>query len=78
VVNGVASSPTSTAASPASEARSGIASGGRQVTLIDLLDRLLAGGVVIEGHITLSVADIDLVELDLGVILAATDKVAGQ
>jgi Gas vesicle protein len=49
--------------------------GGRQVTLIDLLDRLLAGGVVIEGHITLSVADIDLVELDLGIILAATDKV---
>ena len=52
--------------------------GGRQVTLIDLLDRLLAGGVVIEGHITLSVADIDLVELHLGVILAATDKVMGR
>lgn len=51
---------------------------GPQVTLIDLLDRLLAGGVVIEGHITLSVADIDLVELHLGVILAATDKVMGR
>jgi hypothetical protein len=48
------------------------------VTLIDLLDRLLAGGVVIEGHITLSVADIDLVELHLGVILAATDKAMGR
>jgi hypothetical protein len=50
----------------------------RQVTLIDLLDRLLAGGVVISGHITLTVADIDLVELDLAIILAATDKMAGR
>ncbi len=44
-----------------------------QVTLLDLLDRLLAGGVVVHGHITLTVADIDLVELDLAVLLAASD-----
>jgi Gas vesicle protein len=50
----------------------------RQVTLLDLLDRLLAGGVVIHGHITLAAADIDLVELDLGVLVAAVDKAAGR
>ena len=47
------------------------------VTLVDLLDRLLAGGVVVHGHITLAVADIDLIDLDLGILLASHDKVAG-
>ncbi len=46
----------------------------RHVTLLDLLDRLLGGGVVIQGEITLAAADIDLVELDLGVLVAAIDK----
>jgi hypothetical protein len=45
------------------------------VSLVDLLDRLLAGGVVIHGHITLAAADIDLVDLDLGILLASHDKV---
>jgi hypothetical protein len=47
----------------------------RQVTLLDLLDRLLAGGVVVRGHITLAAADIDLVEIDLALLVAATQKV---
>ena len=34
-------------------------------TLVDLLDRLLAGGVVICGDVVLSVADVDLVEIRL-------------
>jgi hypothetical protein len=46
-----------------------------QVSLIDLLDRLLAGGVVVHGHITLAAADIDLVDLDLAILLASHDKV---
>ncbi len=50
----------------------------RQLTLLDLLDRLLAGGVVVHGHITLAAADIDLVDLDLAILLAAHDKVAGR
>lgn len=50
----------------------------REVTLLDLLDRLLAGGVVIRGHVTLAAADIDLVELDLGILVAATDKAMGR
>jgi hypothetical protein len=45
---------------------------------LDLLDRLLAGGVVIRGHVTLAAADIDLVELDLALMIAATAKVVDQ
>lgn len=48
----------------------------RQLTLLDLLDRLLAGGVVVHGHVTLAAADIDLVALDLAILIAATDKAA--
>jgi hypothetical protein len=39
---------------------------------------LLAGGVVVHGHITLAAADIDLVDLDLGILLASHDKVTGD
>jgi hypothetical protein len=46
------------------------------VALIDLLDRLLQGGVTIQGDITLSAAGVDLVELDLRVLVAAVDKAA--
>lgn len=51
---------------------------GREIALIDLLDRLLQGGVTIHGQVMLSVAGIDLVELDLRVLVAAVDKVAGR
>jgi hypothetical protein len=50
----------------------------RDVSLVDLLDRLLQGGVVIHGDLTLSAADIDLVRLDLRVLVAAIDKAAGR
>ena len=36
---------------------------GREVALVDLLDRLLADGVVLDGRLTLSIADIDLVHI---------------
>ena len=41
--------------------------------LVDLLDRLLAGGVVIEGDVTLAVADVDLVHLSLRAVLASVE-----
>ena len=50
----------------------------RQVALIDLLDRLLQGGVMIQGQITLCAADIELVALDVRVLVAAIDKLAGR
>jgi hypothetical protein len=50
----------------------------RHLTLLELLDRLLAGGVVVHGHIMLAAADIDLVDLDLAILVAAHDKAAGR
>ena len=50
----------------------------REVALVDLIDRLLQGGVVIQGQITLRAADIDLVGLDLRVIVAAIDTLAAR
>jgi Gas vesicle protein len=48
----------------------------REVTLVDLVDRLLGGGVVITGDITLAVADIDLVQVSLRALVASVEKVA--
>jgi hypothetical protein len=43
----------------------------REIALVDLVDRLLAGGVVIAGDITLSVADVDLVYLSLRALITS-------
>ncbi len=45
----------------------------REVTLVDLVDRLLGGGVVIAGDITLAVADIDLVHVSLRALVASVE-----
>jgi hypothetical protein len=51
----------------------------RDVALVDLLDRLLGGGVVIAGEITLAAADIDLVHVSLRALVSsvATAQRAG-
>lgn len=41
----------------------------RQVALVDLLDRLLSGGVVLTGDVVLSIADIDLVRISLRALI---------
>jgi hypothetical protein len=43
----------------------------RDVALVDLVDRLMAGGVVIGGDLTLSIADVDLVHVGLRAIIAS-------
>ena len=43
----------------------------RDVALVDLLDRLLAGGVVIAGDITLSVSGVDLVYVSLRALVTS-------
>jgi hypothetical protein len=43
----------------------------REVALIDLVDRLLGGGVVIAGDITLAVADVDLVYVGLRALVTS-------
>ncbi|MFF3350070.1 gas vesicle protein [Streptomyces sp. NPDC002779] len=45
----------------------------REVALVDLLDRLLAGGVVIKGDITLRIADVDLVRIDLNALISSVN-----
>ena len=46
----------------------------QEVTLLDLLDRILNKGVYLWGDITLSVADVDLVYLSLKVLLCSVEK----
>jgi hypothetical protein len=46
---------------------------GREVALIDILDRLLQGGVVLTGDLVLSIADVDLVRIDLRAVIAPVD-----
>ncbi|MFE5534763.1 gas vesicle protein [Streptomyces sp. NPDC056492] len=43
----------------------------RQVALVDLLDRLLSGGVVLTGDLVLSIADIDLVRISLRALIVS-------
>lgn len=43
----------------------------RNLALVDLLDRLLAGGVVLGGDITLSIADVDLVYVGLRALISS-------
>ena len=44
------------------------------VALVDLLDRLLAGGVVVVGDLTISLADVDLVHISLRALVSSIDK----
>ncbi|MER7014478.1 gas vesicle protein [Saccharopolyspora sp. NPDC000359] len=43
----------------------------REVALVDLLDRLLAGGVVLTGDVTISLAGVDLVRVSLRAIICS-------
>ncbi|WP_328923448.1 gas vesicle protein [Streptomyces sp. NBC_00190] len=47
---------------------------GRQVALVDLLDRLLSGGVVLTGDVVLSIADIDLVRISLRALIVSVSS----
>ncbi|GAA2592717.1 hypothetical protein GCM10010411_27240 [Actinomadura fulvescens] len=50
-----------------------------RVALVDLLDRLLAGGVVISGDLVISIAEIDLVHVSLrALITAVRDDLMGE
>jgi hypothetical protein len=42
-----------------------------RASLVDLLDRVLAAGVVVHGELTLSIADIDLVRISLRALVAS-------
>jgi gas vesicle structural protein len=46
----------------------------QEVTLVDLLDRVIDRGVVLTGDVTLSVANVDLLYVGLRVLLAPVDR----
>jgi hypothetical protein len=48
----------------------------RPVAFVDLLDRVLATGVVISGDITISIADIDLVRVSLRALISSVGTLA--
>ena len=57
---------------PANAMASGsLGTASEDVALVDLLDRLLGGGVVVAGDITLAVADIDLVYVGLRALISS-------
>lgn len=45
----------------------------RDVTLLEVLDRVLNKGVVISGDVVISVADVDLIYLGLRVLLSSVE-----
>ena len=42
-----------------------------EIALVDLLDRLLAEGVVLVGDLTLAIADVDLVHISLRALVTS-------
>ncbi|WP_174185237.1 gas vesicle protein [Nocardia barduliensis] len=49
----------------------------RRVALVDLLDRVLAGGVIISGDIKLAIADVDLVQISLRALISSISTLTG-
>jgi hypothetical protein len=47
----------------------------QEATLLDMIDRLLDKGVVVNGDVVLGVAGVDLVYLRLGALLSAIDRI---
>jgi hypothetical protein len=45
------------------------------LALVDLLDRLLAGGVVITGEVRLAIADVDLVNVSLRALISSVGTI---
>lgn len=45
----------------------------REMSLLELLDRLLDKGIVIHGDLVISIADIDLIYVGLRLVIGAVD-----
>lgn len=48
---------------------------GRDVSLVEILDRALGCGVVVTGDVSISLADVDLVYLDLRLLLGSVGRI---
>lgn len=47
----------------------------REVSVVEILDRALGSGVVITGDLTISLADVDLIYLDLRLLLGSVGTI---
>lgn len=47
----------------------------KEMTLLELLDRLLDKGIVIYGDVMISIADIDLIYIGLRLVIGSVDTV---
>lgn len=54
------------------------ATGNQPIALVDLLDRVLACGVVVTGDVTLSIAEVDLVRVSLRALIQSVGSDAPQ
>jgi Gas vesicle protein len=61
---------------PEPEPARGRAIPAERIALVDLLDRVLAGGVVVVGDVTLSIADVDLVRVSLRALVTSVSALA--
>lgn len=50
----------------------------KEVTLVDILDRLLSKGVIALGDLRISVADVELIMIKLGLLITPIDKVQDE
>ncbi len=50
------------------------ATAAKDVTLLEILDRILDRGVILAGDLTISVADVDLIFLGLKVMLTSVER----
>jgi Gas vesicle protein len=48
------------------------------INLVDLLDRLLAGGVVLTGDVTISLAGVDLVRISLRALISSVSSLTEE
>ncbi len=49
-----------------------------QIAIVDLLDRVLAGGVVVTGEVTLTIADVDMVTISLRALVTSVSALASR
>jgi hypothetical protein len=50
----------------------------RDVSLVEILDRALGAGVVVTGDLTLSLADVDLVYVELRLLVGSVGTIRGE
>lgn len=46
----------------------------RNISLLELLDRMIDCGVVVTGDLTIAVADVDLITVGLNLVLASVER----